>query len=87
VHPDHVAIYSPTTLSELLRRHGFAVDEFATYVNPIGPAKDVSIKGRVLRLASFTWAALAKRLPYIADGLIVVARRSSATSSTRSGER
>lgn len=79
-HPDHVAAYTWYTLSNLLRRHGWLPVSAATFVPAVG---GVPIGGGV-RLRVMTSAAraavglerfVARRLaPFVADGLIVVAR-------------
>jgi SAM-dependent methyltransferase len=78
-HPDHVTLYSCFTLCNLLERHGWAVEEVATYVPEVKDRNQES--GRMRVLATGARAVLgAERLlarlgrPYAADGLIVRAR-------------
>jgi SAM-dependent methyltransferase len=78
-HPDHVTLYSCFTLCNLLERHGWAVDEVATYVPEVKDREQEN--GRMKVLAAGARAVLgAERLlarlgrPYAADGLIVRAR-------------
>jgi SAM-dependent methyltransferase len=78
-HPDHVTLYSCFTLCNLLERHGWAVEEVATYVPEVKDRNQET--GRMRVLATGARAVLgAERLlarlgrPYAADGLIVRAR-------------
>ena len=75
-HPDHVTLYSCFTLCNLLERHGWAVDEVATYVPEVKETEQ--LRGRMKVLATGARAVLGlERLlaragrPYAADGLIV----------------
>jgi 2-polyprenyl-3-methyl-5-hydroxy-6-metoxy-1,4-benzoquinol methylase len=82
-HPDHIAMYTWRTLSEMLRRHGWEVVETATFVPTVKPAEGTGWKLRVLGLGARLLLAierLAARTiaPFAADGLIVVARPSPA---------
>ena len=68
VHPDHVAYYSYATLSELVRRHGLAIDSFMFY--------DVGKEHRphnkwYLNAVNDVFTAIA---PQWADGIIAVCR-------------
>ena len=73
VHPDHVAYYSPLTLLEVLRRHGYAVQRLYAYCID-GAAPDVHWAHRAFeRLGTAVQ-------PWTADGLIAVARAPSATA-------
>ncbi len=78
-HPDHVTLYSCFTLCNLLERHGWVVEDVATYVPEVKERAELS--GRMKVLATGARAVLgAERLlarlgrPYAADGLIVRAR-------------
>jgi 2-polyprenyl-3-methyl-5-hydroxy-6-metoxy-1,4-benzoquinol methylase len=78
-HPDHVATYTWRTLSNQMDRHGWQAVEAATFTSEV---KDLS--GATLKLRVMGWIAAAViaaertagRLgaPFVADGLIVVAR-------------
>lgn len=74
VNPDHVALYSWYTLSNVLRRHGWNVKEVLAYDQPLlggrSPTFEVAM-GRMLarlqRLASRKW-------PFLGHGLIALAQ-------------
>ncbi len=74
-HPDHVTLFSYTTLATLLRRHEWEMVSAATFVPVMKP-----IAGRALLAAGargLLWLErTAGRLgaPFVADGLIVEAR-------------
>ena len=77
-HPDHVTLYSCYTLTNLLERHGWRVEEVATYV-PVLKEFD-ALRGRMKVLGAGARVVLGtERLlarlgrPYAADGLIVTA--------------
>jgi 2-polyprenyl-3-methyl-5-hydroxy-6-metoxy-1,4-benzoquinol methylase len=78
-HPDHVMTYTWRTLSNLLDRHGWEATAAATFTSEV---KDLSGAGLKVRAMSLVARAvigaerLAARLgaPFVADGLIVVAR-------------
>lgn len=81
-HPDHIAMYTWRTLSQMLRRHGWEIVETATFVPSVKPGAGSGWKLRVLGLAARVLLAierLAARTfaPFAADGLIVVARPTS----------
>lgn len=68
VHPDHVAYYSYSTLTLLLRRHGLTVDEFMFY--------DIGVEHRphnrwFLNLINDVCVRIA---PQLSDGVIAVCR-------------
>ncbi len=78
-HPDHIVMYTWRTLSKMLERHGWEVVETATYVPKVRATtgggivlRAFGLAARVLlgvqRLVARWWA------PFVADGLIVVAR-------------
>jgi 2-polyprenyl-3-methyl-5-hydroxy-6-metoxy-1,4-benzoquinol methylase len=78
-HPDHVATYTWRTLTTLLGRHGWEPVEAATYTSIVKPVRDGGLAVRALSLAARAVIALeraAGRLgaPFVADGLVVVAR-------------
>jgi SAM-dependent methyltransferase len=87
VHPDHVAVYSPRTITRLLEVHGWHVRAILTYVNERPRfRRAASIKERLLRVVPVVTRSLAQHgMPYIADGLIVLAQRSSAHSTSGLG--
>ncbi len=75
-HPDHVTLYSCFTLTNLMERHGWQVDEVATYVPVL--KEFAALKGRmkVLGLGARVVLGTERLLgrvgrPYAADGLIV----------------
>jgi 2-polyprenyl-3-methyl-5-hydroxy-6-metoxy-1,4-benzoquinol methylase len=78
VNPDHVAWFSPRTLTTLLGRHGWKVREIWFYRFPT--VRDSAAAGRVTRAQATAFTAyqtlarpLFKMLPWLADGLVVVA--------------
>jgi SAM-dependent methyltransferase len=81
-HPDHVVLYSCTTLDTMLARHGWQPVEHAVFLQQV---KSNGIDARSKALATGARAILGvERLlarlgrPYAADGLIVTARAASA---------
>jgi SAM-dependent methyltransferase len=79
-HPDHVSLYSCFTLGNLLARHGWVVDEVATYVPVVHDTTGMDLKVRVLGHGARAVLAVERLLgrigrPYAADGLIISARR------------
>jgi SAM-dependent methyltransferase len=77
-HPDHVTLYSYFTLSNLLERHGWAVEEVATYVPTLKEFKGLKGRMRVLGAGAATLLSVERLLakagrPFAADGLIVTA--------------
>ena len=67
VHPHHVAYYSPLTLREVLRRHGYVVEELHAYgIDSAAPNVHWSYR-------AFERLGTAVQ-PWTADGLIAVAR-------------
>lgn len=78
IHPDHVALYSPRTLSTLLERHGWKIEEILVYANPAPGIPASGLKERVLRGFAMLQRQLARVAPYCGDGLIVTARRMGA---------
>jgi SAM-dependent methyltransferase len=79
-HPDHIAMYTWRTLSELLRRHGWEVVETATFVPSVKTMEGAGLRLRLLgwgaRFALFVQRTVARWIaPFAADGLIVVARK------------
>jgi len=76
IHPDHVALHSARTLVSVLGRHGWFVAELLTYLNPPPSPRTRRPKEYALRGLHALERCLARTVaPYIADGLIVVARR------------
>lgn len=82
IHPDHIALYSWRTLTELLRRHGWQTERSLTYTSPpartnegagLKPRLQTKALNAVLRTQSV--AARAKA-PFLADGLIVICGQS-----------
>jgi len=77
-HPDHVTLYSCFTLTNLLERHGWQVQEVATYVPVLKEFEALQGRMKVLgagaRLVLGTERLLGRLgRPYAADGLIVTA--------------
>jgi hypothetical protein len=76
INPTHVAVYSWYTLTNVLERHGWSVEDFVTYHYPgsfrrgdrrlVGGVGDFLLG--VQRAASRVW-------PFVDFGLIAVARR------------
>jgi hypothetical protein len=78
-HPDHIVMFTWRTLSEMLRRHGWEVVETATFVPAVKTGAGAGRRARLLTLgarAVLVVERLAARWisPFVADGLIVVAR-------------
>lgn len=79
-HPDHVLLFSWRTLTNLLDRHGWDVEEVACYVPTVKAFEGGGLGQRLVGWAGRLVVGLerlAARLgaPFFADGLIVVARR------------
>jgi SAM-dependent methyltransferase len=80
VNVDHVAWYSRRTLSTLLERHGWAIEELSFYRFPrVAGAEATLARGTPIAARAFDAYQLAARpffnvLPNLADGLLVVAR-------------
>ena len=72
VHPDHIAYYSPYTLSSLLRRYGFIVTELYTYWYPSTRPAIQIVKDAVLKGLSLYW-------PFLGDGVIAVSSKEGDT--------
>lgn len=78
-HPDHVAMYTWQTLSNLLRRHGWETTQVATFVREVkvhdGAPVGVQVLGFGARVVRWIeWLAGKLGVPFLAEGLIVVAR-------------
>jgi 2-polyprenyl-3-methyl-5-hydroxy-6-metoxy-1,4-benzoquinol methylase len=84
VHPDHVHLYSAATLSRALSRRGWVVERSAMYLNPLTPFRrqakvSDSLRTGAVRCSYLLQRRLSRRIsPYLADGLIVVAKRVAA---------
>lgn len=75
IHPDHVAVYSVRTLVALLDRHEWSVTRTLTYLSK-PTRRPRTVKEMGLRTATLVQRALARTVsPYVADGLIVTARK------------
>ena len=77
-HPDHVALYTCTTLDTMLTRHRWQPIEHAVYVQQV-KSNGTDTRSRVLASGARAVLGLERLLarlgrPYAADGLIVTAR-------------
>ena len=82
-HPDHVALYSWYTLSNLLVRHGFRTVDTAVYV-PVLKSDGTRPGERVLTVGARVVLGIERVAgrwgrPYLADGLILTASPVTAT--------
>ncbi|GIU83434.1 MAG: hypothetical protein KatS3mg008_0209 [Acidimicrobiales bacterium] len=81
-HPEHLHMFTARTLTALLSRHGWDVETISTYVPRLRASLGSTPgRGRVLWWAARTALAFERLVartvsPYVADGLIVVARSS-----------
>lgn len=77
VHPDHIAYFSYSTLSLLLRRHGFYVEEFMFY--------DIGTEHRPhnSRIYNFINDVFVRIAPQWADGIIAICSLSHAEPTDR----
>lgn len=78
-HPDHIAMYTWRTLTEMLRRHGWEVVTGATFVPAVKPQEGGGVRLRLMAVAARLLLAVERLVaghlaPFVADGLIVVAR-------------
>ncbi len=77
-HPDHVVMFTWFTLTNLLRRHGWEPVGAATYVPSVkdlsGAGRRMQVLGIGARVAVAIQRAVAHVRPFVADGMIVVAR-------------
>lgn len=82
IHPDHIALYSWRTLTELLRRHRWQTERSLTYVSRPAPTREAAglkpkLQTNALNAALRIQSAVARATaPFLADGLIVVCRQS-----------
>ena len=81
-HPDHVVLFSCTTLDAMLTRHGWAPFEHQVYVQQVKIDRPARRPGRFLAGGAKVLLGLERllarlRRPYAADGLIVVSRASA----------
>ena len=77
-HPDHVALYTCTTLDTMLRRHRWSPFEHAVYLQQV-KSNGTDTRSRVLTTGARVVLGVERLLarlgrPYAADGLIVTAR-------------
>lgn len=80
VHPDHVAWYSWYTLTNVLERHGWRIQEFHTYTSPRrsllapirGTARDRMLVGAGRLVLKLERALASSAAPFLAEGLIAV---------------
>lgn len=78
-HPDHVTLFSCYTLSNLLALHDWEVTHVATYVPVVKQLSGMSLKLKSLAIGARAVLGVERVLgrlgmPYVADGLVVVAR-------------
>ncbi len=83
-HPDHVVMFTCHTLDAMLRRHGWEPFEHRVYVQEV-KSRGVSTRDKVMATGASAILGLEKVLarmgrPYVADGLLVVARRAAPAS-------
>lgn len=81
-HPDHVALFTCTTLDTMLGRHGWEPFEHAVYVQQV-KSGGTDLRSKVLTTGARAVLGVERLLarvgrPYAADGLIVAARAGSA---------
>jgi SAM-dependent methyltransferase len=81
-HPDHVVLYSCTTLDTMLTRHGWQPVEHAVFLQQV-KSNGVDARSKVLATGARAILGIERLLarlgrPYAADGLIVTARAASA---------
>lgn len=79
-HPDHVTMFTCRTLDAMLRRHGWEPIDHSVFVQQVKAKNDGTVRSRVFTAGARGVLALERVLaragrPYVADGLIVVARR------------
>jgi 2-polyprenyl-3-methyl-5-hydroxy-6-metoxy-1,4-benzoquinol methylase len=81
IHPDHMQMWSPTTLRNLVARSGFAVTEVCVYGDMpcVQLSADESIGRKLARVALRSLDAVVRQTivrfrPWLNNGLIVVAR-------------
>lgn len=86
VHPDHVVAFTPRTLTVLLERSGWIVDEFHTYLQPAPPrAGFVSVGVALARAVTYVQRFAARRTsPYVADGFVILASPRPSTAAPES---
>jgi hypothetical protein len=76
VNPTHVAVYSWYTLTNLMERHGWNVEEFVTYHYPGSfPRRGRTPAGILATLLLTVQRGASKLWPFVDFGLIAVARR------------
>jgi 2-polyprenyl-3-methyl-5-hydroxy-6-metoxy-1,4-benzoquinol methylase len=81
-HPDHVAMFTCTTLDAMLTRHRWQPFEHAVFIQQV-KSGGTDTRGRVLATGARAVLGMERLLarlgrPYAADGLIVTARAASA---------
>ena len=74
-HPDHVVMFTPRTLGEMLRRRGWRATEVAVYLPDVRSRSGSGLIDRIGVRSLLAFERLAARLgrPFAAEGLIVVA--------------
>ena len=76
MHPDHVVVFTPRTLSEMLRRQGWQAVEHAVYLPTVGSRSGSTLINRLALRTLLAIERLATHLgrPFAAEGLIAVAK-------------
>lgn len=83
-HPDHVAMYTWRTLTNLLSRHRWQATQVATFVREVKVHQSVPLGMQLLGFGArmvrwIEWFLGKLGVPFLAEGLIVVARPESPT--------
>jgi SAM-dependent methyltransferase len=78
VNPDHVALYSWYTLSNVMRRHGWRVTEVLAYHQPQLRGRSPSFEVAVGRMLARFQRLASRRWPFIGHGLVALAGHETA---------
>ena len=79
-HPDHLTMFTSQTLDAMLRRHGWEPVEHHVFLQQVKARADGTLRSRFYTSGARAVLGLERLLarsgrPYVADGLIVLARR------------
>ena len=85
VNPDHVALYSWYTLSNVMRRHGWSVREVLAYHQPLLGGRSASFEMAVGRMLARLQRLATRRWPFIGYGLIALAEDDGSTLNSLDG--